>query len=103
MTWICERCHGYFQGDFPDRIDAWREPDLIAHSVPKDSALCFGCAVYLLWSRVFQGGIRRFWDDYYKTGAICQLGKKSRYNSVCRNFDITYGFLNPETNLYWDE
>lgn len=103
MTWVCKRCRNYYQGDFPDRIDTWRDEELIAHSVPNDATLCFGCALYLLWSRIFPDGIRRYWDEYYKTGDHFQLGKKSRYNETCREFDINYGFLNPETNRYWDE
>ena len=48
MTWICKRCRCYYQGDFPARIDTWRDEELIAHSVPNDATLCFGCALYLL-------------------------------------------------------
>ena len=103
MIWICERCRSTYQGNFPDRIDTWRDEDLITHDVPKNAVLCFGCALYLLWSRIFPGGIRRFWDEYYKTGAVPILGMKSRYSTTCREFDINYGFLDPETNLYWDE
>lgn len=103
MTWICERCHCTYEGSFPDKIEARRDSDLIAHSVPNNAALCFSCALYLLWSRVFQGGIRRFWDEYYKADKKINLGQKSRYNCYCRDFDIRYGFLNSDTNLYWDE
>ena len=103
MKWICERCHCVYQGDFPDRIDTWRDSDLISHDVPNNAALCFGCALYLLWSRIFSGGIRRFWDEYFFNNDLCGLGNKSRYNSNCRNFDIKYGFLNSENNVYWDE
>lgn len=103
MTWICERYRCTYEGSFPDKIETQRDSNLIAHSVPNNAALCFSCALYLLWSRVLQGGIRRFWDEYYKTGDSVILGQKSRYNSYCRDFDIRYGFLNPGTNLYWDE
>ena len=86
MTWGCKRCRNCYQGDFPDRIDTWRDEELIAHSVSNDATLCFGCALYLLWSRFFNGGIRKYWDEYYKTSDAFQLGNKSRYNQSCRKF-----------------
>ena len=102
MTWICERCRCVYEGDFPVKIETWRDSDLVAHSVPDNAVLCFGCALYLLWSRIFPGGIRRFWDEYYMTNS-CFLGHKSRYSPKCREFDIKYRFLDSGTNVYWDE
>lgn len=103
MTWICERCKCKKETGYSIQIKAKTESVLLEHSVPPESCLCFDCALYLLWSRVFPNGIRRFWDYYYISGRIYSLGQKSRYGSVCRIFDINHGFLNPETNLYWDE
>lgn len=103
MVWICERCRCTHEAGYSIKIQASSDSDLIAHNVPANANLCFDCALYLLWSRVFPGGIRRIWDYYYLAGNICILGKKSRYSSICRKFDVQYGFLNPQTNLYWDE
>ena len=103
MTWICERCKCVHEIDSSIKIKADSDSDLIKHSVPSDAELCFACALYLLWSRVFPGGIRRFWDDYNSAGKLHVLLERSRYGSTCRQFDIYYGFLNPETNKYWDE
>ena len=103
MTWICERCRSQKEAGFSIQIKAKTESVLLEHLVPPESSLCFDCALYLLWSRVFPKGIRRFWDHYYISGKLYSLGRKSRYGPVCRQFDIYYGFLDSETNLYWDE
>ena len=103
MTWICERCRCAHEAGYSIRIKADSDSDLMKHSVPANADLCFACALYLLWSRIFPGGIRRFWDDYYFTGKVRTLGERSRYGYVCRQFDVFYGFLDPETNKYWDE
>ena len=103
MKWICERCQGSNEAGFSIQIKARTDSDLVAHSVPAESSLCFDCALYLLWSRIFPDGIRKYWDEYYMSGNLCVLGRKSRYGSVSREFDINYGFVDSETNLYWDE
>ena len=42
-------------------------------------------------------------DISYQQGHVGDYAQASRHNPKCREFDVKYGFLNPETNRYWDE
>ena len=106
MGWRCERCGMTDENSLSIKIQGKDDRDLLRHSVSADMNLCLECAIYLLWSRVFPNGIRIYWDEYYRSANINlhkRLGRKSRYGSFCRRFDIKYGFLDEKTNTYWDE
>ena len=107
MNWYCDRCgnkcdDSYAIG-YSTRWNAKNESDLREHHVPENLNICSDCVLYLLWSRIFPDGIRFYWDDYYLNNSKINLSMFTRYNSYCRKFDIQYGFLDENTNKYWDE
>ena len=103
---ICDRCGAEYEAKETDRTDANIEDEefLTEHTIPKNIHFCTYCYNYLIlqsWSSCkYQRSVS---DISYKQGHIGDYAQASRHNPKCREFDIKYGFLNPETNRYWDE
>lgn len=103
MLWQCARCGTKYKDSYLGKWNSQNDSDLKAHAVPADQFICWHCAVYLLWSSIFPKGIRIFRDEDFLSGTNPALGKFSRHNPTSKAFDIKYGFLDKESNLYWDE
>lgn len=105
--WRCDRCKCECDDTltigYPTKWNSSNLWELKEHNVPENLNLCFNCTLYLLWSQIFPHGIRYYWDEYYLTDSKNLLKRFTRYDSNCRNFDIQFGFLNDESNTYWDE
>ena len=103
---ICDRCGAKYELKETCRTDANIEEEEIIteHPIPKNIHFCVYCNNYLIlqsWDPISY--IRTVSDISYKQERDVLYAQSSRHNPKCHEFDIKYEFLNPETNLYWDE
>ena len=101
MTNICSRCGKEYDGSSEDSRSSLKEQESFCnHTIPPDAKFCLYCYQYLIDSSKYY---RAICDSAYSIKSLAPYAVTSRYNPVCRDFDIIHGFLNPDTNTYWDE
>ena len=110
MIYVCSRCgreYGCYCGCYSEedeRETINRLEDCINHKLPENVHVCPDCYHYLNFASSFITNVLRgLFDEDYRNGNINSHGKSSRQNPKCREFDITYGFINPKNNRYYDE
>ena len=101
MTSICSRCgKEYDDSSDSSRLTLEEQEYYCGHSIPPEAKFCLYCYIYLIDSSKYY---REICDASFIERSLAPYTVTSRLNPVCRDFDIKYGFLNPDTNTYWDE
>lgn len=117
----CSRCERKF-GFSDTKYSSKKYHFLKKFGVPEYIIICGYCYKYLdegpYGTRLFKEYTDRDYLEYVekKRDKVCiknnlydqlcinnNFYMESRYNPSCKEFDIRYGFLDEDTNLYWDE
>lgn len=102
MAWYCDRCGRKLSSISCAKYNSKDCSSMEEKDIPNFINICGSCNFYLFpYQKLLYE--RLIIDSDYLKHPDYEFYKQSRFHSKSREFDIEYEFINPDSNLYWDE